>query len=169
MAATNAIRNGWSFLSSNKTGLFVRIVRMNKKIARRAPVRCDGGHTSADLGAGSKPEIGKAAAEEALDEIRDQLAGSHMVFLTAGMGGGTGTGAAPVIAAAAREMGILAQRTGVPPTDAGGLLAAMVTISISAETAKRLPATPNPATPTSSTAVGKGEGLIHKQPPAGEG
>jgi cell division protein FtsZ len=59
------------------------------------------------LGAGSKPEIGKAAAEEALEEIRDHLAGSHMVFVTAGMGGGTGTGAAPVIARAAREMGIL--------------------------------------------------------------
>ena len=59
------------------------------------------------LGAGSKPEVGKAAAEETLEEIRDDLAGSHMVFLTAGMGGGTGTGAAPVIAKAAREMGIL--------------------------------------------------------------
>jgi cell division protein FtsZ len=59
------------------------------------------------LGAGSKPEIGKAAAEEALEEIRDCLAGSNMVFLAAGMGGGTGTGAAPIIAAAAREMGIL--------------------------------------------------------------
>jgi cell division protein FtsZ len=59
------------------------------------------------LGAGAKPEVGKAAAEETLDEIRDHLAGSHMVFLTAGMGGGTGTGAAPVIARAAREMGIL--------------------------------------------------------------
>jgi len=59
------------------------------------------------LGAGSKPEVGKAAAEEALEEIRDQLAGAHMVFLAAGMGGGTGTGAAPVIAKAAREMGIL--------------------------------------------------------------
>ncbi len=59
------------------------------------------------LGAGSRPEIGKAAAEEALAEIRDHLAGSNMVFLAAGMGGGTGTGAAPVIAAAAREMGIL--------------------------------------------------------------
>ena len=55
------------------------------------------------LGAGSKPEIGKAAAEEALEEIRDHLAGAHMVFVTAGMGGGTGTGAAPVIARAARE------------------------------------------------------------------
>src|SRR6202035_3371061 len=59
------------------------------------------------LGAGSRPEIGKAAAEEALEEIRDCLAGSNMVFLAAGMGGGTGTGAAPVIAAAAREMGLL--------------------------------------------------------------
>src|ERR1700758_4076796 len=59
------------------------------------------------LGAGSKPEIGKAAAEETLEEIRECLAGSNMVFLAAGMGGGTGTGAAPVIAAAAREMGIL--------------------------------------------------------------
>ena len=59
------------------------------------------------LGAGSKPEVGKAAAEEAPEEIRDHLAGAHMVFVTAGMGGGTGTGAAPVIARAAREMGIL--------------------------------------------------------------
>ena len=59
------------------------------------------------LGAGSKPEVGKAAAEEALEEIRDQLAGAHVVFLAAGTGGGTGTGAAPVIAKAAREMGIL--------------------------------------------------------------
>ncbi len=59
------------------------------------------------LGASSRPEIGKAAAEETLEEIRDHLAGSNMVFLAAGMGGGTGTGAAPVIAAAAREMGVL--------------------------------------------------------------
>jgi cell division protein FtsZ len=59
------------------------------------------------LGAGSKPEVGRAAAEEALEEIRDHLAGAHMVFVTAGMGGGTGTGAAPVIARVARDMGIL--------------------------------------------------------------
>ena len=59
------------------------------------------------LGAGSKPEIGKAAAEEAIDEICDHLAGAHMVFVTAGMGGGTGTGAAPVIAKCARDRGIL--------------------------------------------------------------
>ncbi|MCB8821345.1 cell division protein FtsZ [Microvirga rosea] len=59
------------------------------------------------LGAGSQPEVGRAAAEEVMDEIRDQLSGSHMVFITAGMGGGTGTGAAPVVARAARELGIL--------------------------------------------------------------
>jgi cell division protein FtsZ len=59
------------------------------------------------LGAGSQPEIGRAAAEEAIDEINDHLTGSHMVFVTAGMGGGTGTGAAPVIARSAREHGIL--------------------------------------------------------------
>jgi cell division protein FtsZ len=59
------------------------------------------------LGAGSQPEVGRAAAEEVIDEIRDHLTGAHMVFVTAGMGGGTGTGAAPVIAQAAREQGIL--------------------------------------------------------------
>lgn len=59
------------------------------------------------LGAGSLPEIGQAAAEESIHEIMDQLAGTHMCFVTAGMGGGTGTGAAPVIARAARAAGIL--------------------------------------------------------------
>ncbi len=59
------------------------------------------------LGAGARPEIGRAAAEEAVDELLDQLQSSHMVFITAGMGGGTGTGAAPVIARAVREQGIL--------------------------------------------------------------
>ena len=66
------------------------------------------GHTiTHGLGADARPEVGRAAAEEALDEILDQLQGSHMVFITAGMGGGTGTGAAPVIAKAVREQGIL--------------------------------------------------------------
>ncbi len=63
--------------------------------------------TTEGLGAGSRPEIGAAAAEEALDEIQHHLNGTHMVFIAAGMGGGTGTGAAPVIARAAREQGIL--------------------------------------------------------------
>lgn len=59
------------------------------------------------LGAGSKPEIGAAAAEEATDRIREAIRGANMLFITAGMGGGTGTGAAPVIARIAKEMGIL--------------------------------------------------------------
>src|SRR5207245_1841931 len=59
------------------------------------------------LGAGSQPDVGRAAAEEVVDEIRDHLSGAHMVFITAGMGGGTGTGASPVIARIARELGIL--------------------------------------------------------------
>ena len=59
------------------------------------------------LGAGSHPEVGRAAAEESFDELNDHLSGAHMVFITAGMGGGTGTGAAPVVARAAREQGIL--------------------------------------------------------------
>jgi len=59
------------------------------------------------LGAGSRPEIGRAAAEETLDEIIQALDGAHMCFIAAGMGGGTGTGAAPVIAKAARDKGIL--------------------------------------------------------------
>ena len=60
------------------------------------------------LGAGAQPEVGCAAAEETLDDILDALVGANMVFITAGMGGGTGTGAAPVIARAARSAGILA-------------------------------------------------------------
>ena len=59
------------------------------------------------LGAGAKPEMGRAAAEEARERIADSLRGAHMVFITAGMGGGTGTGAAPVVAQIAKEMGIL--------------------------------------------------------------
>ena len=74
----------------------------------RAQRRIQMGETATQgLGAGSHPEVGRAAAEEALQEIRDHLSGCHMVFVTAGMGGGTGTGAAPVIAQAAKDMGIL--------------------------------------------------------------
>ncbi|WP_114965222.1 cell division protein FtsZ [Alkalilacustris brevis] len=59
------------------------------------------------LGAGARASVGAAAAEEAIEEIIDHLAGAHMCFITAGMGGGTGTGAAPIIAQAARELGVL--------------------------------------------------------------
>jgi cell division protein FtsZ len=66
-----------------------------------------GATTTEGLGAGAQPEVGRAGAEESLSEIMEQLSGAHMVFIAAGMGGGTGTGAAPVIARAVREAGIL--------------------------------------------------------------
>ncbi|MGQ0526489.1 MAG: cell division protein FtsZ [Alphaproteobacteria bacterium] len=66
-----------------------------------------GQHVTGGLGAGSKPEIGKAAAEESLEDVMKIVEGTNMVFVTAGMGGGTGTGAAPIIARACRERGIL--------------------------------------------------------------
>ncbi|KRR25395.1 cell division protein FtsZ [Bradyrhizobium lablabi] len=66
-----------------------------------------GTQVTGGLGAGAQPDVGRAAAEETTDEIRDHLTGAHMVFITAGMGGGTGTGAAPIIARIARELGIL--------------------------------------------------------------
>ncbi|HSF93133.1 MAG TPA: cell division protein FtsZ [Paracoccaceae bacterium] len=66
-----------------------------------------GTNVTQGLGAGARPEVGTAAAEESLEQIIDHLSGAHMCFITAGMGGGTGTGAAPIIAQAAREMGIL--------------------------------------------------------------
>lgn len=74
----------------------------------RAPVKIQMGvKVTEGLGAGARPSVGAAAAEESIEEIVDQLAGSHMCFITAGMGGGTGTGAAPIIAQAARELGVL--------------------------------------------------------------
>jgi cell division protein FtsZ len=66
-----------------------------------------GARVTEGLGAGARPEVGAAAAEESIEDIVDRLVGCHMCFITAGMGGGTGTGAAPIIARAAREMGIL--------------------------------------------------------------
>ncbi len=66
-----------------------------------------GAATTEGLGAGAQPEVGRAGAEESMPEIMEQLQGSHMVFIAAGMGGGTGTGAAPVIARAVRDAGIL--------------------------------------------------------------
>ncbi|WP_299817105.1 cell division protein FtsZ [uncultured Jannaschia sp.] len=74
----------------------------------RAPARVQlGVRVTEGLGAGARPTIGASAAEESIEEIVDRLAGAHMCFITAGMGGGTGTGAAPIIAQAARELGIL--------------------------------------------------------------
>ncbi len=79
-----------------------------------------GPHLTQGLGAGAKPEIGRAAAEEATDELARHLEGCHMVFVTAGMGGGTGTGAAPVIARMARERGILTVGVVTKPFDFEG-------------------------------------------------
>jgi cell division protein FtsZ len=76
----------------------------HSKAQRRIQI---GNKLTAGLGAGSRPDVGTAAAEESTDDIKECLAGSHMAFITAGMGGGTGTGAAPVIARIAREMGVL--------------------------------------------------------------
>lgn len=77
------------------------------EMAQTARVVQLGSTVTRGLGAGAKPEIGRAAAEEACDDIAQYIEGSHMVFITAGMGGGTGTGAAPVIARIAKEQGIL--------------------------------------------------------------
>ncbi len=75
---------------------------------------------STGLGAGSKPDKGRSAAEEAVEEIRTAIEGAHMLFITAGMGGGTGTGAAPVIARVAKELGILTVGVVTKPFDFEG-------------------------------------------------
>ena len=69
------------------------------------------------LGAGANPEVGKKAAEESRDDIYQALQGADMVFITAGMGGGTGTGAAPVVAEIAKDLGILTVGATIEPAD----------------------------------------------------
>ena len=66
-----------------------------------------GANVTQGLGAGARPDVGRAAADESIDQVLEHIEGTHMLFVTAGMGGGTGTGAAPVIAAAAKARGIL--------------------------------------------------------------
>ncbi len=106
-AGGNAVNNmiekaleGAEFVVANTDAQALHQSRATRKLQLGAQV-------TQGLGAGAKPSIGAQAAEESLEELVDNLAGSHMCFITAGMGGGTGTGAAPVIARAAREMGIL--------------------------------------------------------------
>jgi len=104
---TNAVDN---MIAANLQG--VEFVVANTDAQQLMHSRADrriqlGPHITQGLGAGAKPEIGKAAAEEASDELSRHMDGAHMVFITAGMGGGTGTGAAPVIARMARERNIL--------------------------------------------------------------
>ncbi len=106
-AGGNAVNN---MIQSHLEG--VEFIVANTDAQAMAQSRTDrriqlGSTVTQGLGAGARPDIGRAAAEETLDELVGQLQGSNMVFITAGMGGGTGTGAAPVIARAAREHGIL--------------------------------------------------------------
>ena len=104
---TNAVDN---MIAANLQGVDFVVANtdaqqlMHSRADRRIQL---GPHITQGLGAGAKPEIGKAAAEEASDELYRHLDGAHMVFITAGMGGGTGTGAAPVIARMAKERNIL--------------------------------------------------------------
>jgi len=106
-AGCNAVNNmistdldGVDFLVANTDGQALAHSMASRKIQLGSAI-------TQGLGAGSKPEIGRAAAEESIDDVMAELADCNMVFITAGMGGGTGTGAAPVIARAARERGIL--------------------------------------------------------------
>jgi cell division protein FtsZ len=106
-AGGNAVNNmitskleGVSFVVANTDAQALHQSKASRKIQLGAKL-------TEGLGAGAKPEVGRGAAEESLDEILEQLSGAHMVFVTAGMGGGTGTGAAPVIARAVRELGVL--------------------------------------------------------------
>ncbi|WP_183832376.1 cell division protein FtsZ [Aquamicrobium lusatiense] len=103
----NAVNNmiteqleGVNFIAANTDAQALAMSKASQRIQL-------GAMTTEGLGAGSLPEIGYAAAEESLGEVMELLAGTHMCFVTAGMGGGTGTGAAPLIADAARKAGIL--------------------------------------------------------------
>ena len=96
----NAGLKGVDFVVANTDAQALSLTRADRVIQLGVSV-------TEGLGAGSQPEVGRAAAEECIDEILDHLQGTHMCFVTAGMGGGTGTGAAPVVARAARERGIL--------------------------------------------------------------
>ncbi len=106
-AGGNAVNNmigsgldGVEFVVANTDAQALALSKADRKVQL-------GGGITQGLGAGMRPEIGEQSAEESLDEILEHLEGAHMLFVAAGMGGGTGTGAAPVIARAARERGIL--------------------------------------------------------------
>ena len=119
-AGGNAVNNmisanleGVDFLVANTDGQALAASLADRKIQL-------GRQQTQGLGAGSAPEIGRVAAQESLDDILAELTDSHMMFITAGMGGGTGTGAAPVIAKAARERGILTVGVVTKPFDFEG-------------------------------------------------
>ena len=117
---TNAVNNmismgldGVEFLVANTDAQSLIHSRADRRVQL-------GPHLTQGLGAGAKPEIGRAAAEEATEELARHIEGVHMIFITAGMGGGTGTGAAPVIARMARERGILTVGVVTKPFDFEG-------------------------------------------------
>jgi cell division protein FtsZ len=119
-AGCNAVNNmigmgldGVEFLVANTDAQQL----VNSRAERRVQL---GPHLTQGLGAGAKPEIGRAAAEEATEDLARHLEGVHMIFITAGMGGGTGTGAAPVIARMARERGVLTVGVVTRPFDFEG-------------------------------------------------
>ena len=119
-AGCNAVNNmidanleGVDFLVANTDGQSLAHSLASRKLQL-------GTSLTGGLGAGSKPEVGRKAAEESLDDVLAELADSNMVFITAGMGGGTGTGAAPIIAKAARERGILTVGVVTKPFDFEG-------------------------------------------------
>ncbi len=106
-AGGNAVNNmidqqldGCEFVVANTDAQALQQSRAHSRIQM-------GQRVTEGLGAGARPQVGASAAEESIEDIVDHLAGAHMAFITAGMGGGTGTGAAPIIAQAARELGVL--------------------------------------------------------------
>ena len=109
----NADLDGVDFLVANTDGQALAHSLAPRKIQLGTAV-------TQGLGAGSKPDVGRAAAEESIESVMSELADCNMVFITAGMGGGTGTGAAPVIAKAARERGILTVGVVTKPFDFEG-------------------------------------------------
>jgi len=119
-AGGNAVNN---MITANLEGVDFLVANTDGQAlaASLAPRKLQLGRQQTEgLGAGSEPEIGRIAAQESLDDILAELTDSHMVFITAGMGGGTGTGAAPVIAKAARERGILTVGVVTKPFDFEG-------------------------------------------------
>jgi cell division protein FtsZ len=106
-AGGNAVNN---MIASGLTGVEFVVANTDAQalVASSAEHRLQlGTNLTEGLGAGARPEIGEAAAEEAVEDIRQQLSGAHMCFIAAGMGGGTGTGAAPVVARVAKSLGLL--------------------------------------------------------------
>ncbi len=119
-AGNNAVNR--MFLENEKNAEMV-VVNTDLPVLRSSPVKkkvAIGRLTTGGHGAGSKPEMGKRAAEESVEVLKRMLAGTDMLYITAGMGGGTGTGASPVIASIAREMGILTVAIVTKPFDFEG-------------------------------------------------